>query len=779
MGSGRRIGALRWDSRSHRLMLSPYRARTLAVVPFRTKLTALTLGVTALALLMSGIGLVLVQYAHERESANQHFHQLADVLVSNLGTAVIFADHAGAAAIVHSAHAVPNILWMEADDVRGATIARYLNSAMTVAQRDEAERQAIEPGDQRMFGSFGNLGVYHMPIVVDHRQVGVLTIGFRYRSLGAISLDTLPVATVLLAVCMALSIALSTQLRRMAFSPLDSMKAAMQTVRSSGDLAARVARSDDPDFDGFIESYNAMLDTVEGQNDSLSHTMGALAEARDAAEAASVAKSEFLANMSHELRTPLNAIIGYGEVLREDLTRAGMIRSTEDVGWICSSSQQLLELINSLLDLSKIEAGKMELDLHGFDLRKMLDEVQAVLVPLAAKQGNRLSFAVETDIDAVFGDATKLRQCLLNLGANACKFTKDGFVEVQARAEGDDLVLVVSDTGIGMSDAEIARLFQPFVQSDSSTTRRYGGTGLGLALVDRFTRMMGGSVVVTSDVGFGSVFTIRVPRDMGAAPAIAVPTVPESAQWPTVRRDKPLALIVEDEPSSVELLRRMLDRNGYDTSIATDGQAGLAQALDQVPDVILLDIGLPRLDGWSVLDALAADPRTQAIPTIMVSVDDRKRISLEKGATEHLVKPVRPEELDAILHLYARRHSGMILLVEDDEATARLYDHGLRQAGFGVVCVVNGAQAKARLATEHFALVVADLKMADGDGLAVIDAIGERPVSDRPPLVVVTDILLKSEERRMLEQSAQAVIPKAGLSPRQLVARISVVLYAA
>jgi signal transduction histidine kinase/DNA-binding response OmpR family regulator len=770
LGSGRR---------GRRLMLSRYFARALARVPFRTKLTALTLGVTALALLMSGVGLLLVQYAHERESANQHFHQLADVLVSNLGAAVVFEDHTAAAEILHSAHAVPNVLWMQADDARGAMIARYLNPAMTAAQRDEEEKQAIEPGDRRTFGNSGNLGVYHMPIEVNRRQVGTLAIGFRYRSLGTILLDTLPVATVLLAVCMALSIALSTQLRRMAFSPLDSMQAVMQTVRSSGDLAARVARSDDPDFDGFIESYNAMLDTVEGQNDSLSHAMGALAEARDAAEAASVAKSEFLANMSHELRTPLNAIIGYGEVLREDLTRAGMLRSTEDIGWICSSSLQLLELINSLLDLSKIEAGKMELDLHSFDLQKLMEEVQAVLVPLAAKQGNRLSVTVEPDIDAVFGDSTKLRQCLLNLGANACKFTKDGFVEVQARAEGRDLVLVVSDTGIGISEAEIARLFQPFAQGDSSTTRRYGGTGLGLALVDRFTQMMGGSVTLTSDVGFGSIFTIRVPRDQSAAPERPVEAAQDVIEAPRTSRDRPLAMIVEDEPSSVELLRRMLDRNGYDTLIAMDGQTGLAQAQESVPDVILLDIGLPRLDGWVVLEALAGDPRTQAIPTIMVSVDDRKRISLEKGATEHLVKPVRAEELDAILHLYARHHSGTILLVEDDEATARLYDHGLRQAGFGVVRVANGAQAITRIAAERFVLVVTDLKMADGDGFALIRAIGEVPMQDRPPVVVVTGLSLKSEDRRMLEHGAQAVILKAGLSPRRLVASVSEVLYAA
>ncbi|HWU01491.1 MAG TPA: ATP-binding protein, partial [Novosphingobium sp.] len=650
----------------------------MAPPPFRSRLTELTLLVTALALLLSGVGLIAVQYSHERDGTSRHFHELAQVLAANLGAAVVFDDQSTAEALVHSAGHVPDIVWIDVDGQQGRQVASFFTPGMTAAENAQARRLALTPGYAEMGRAFSDFGYYREPIHADGRVVGMLVIGFRYRSFGQIARDTVPIAITVLAVSMAIAMAVSAQLNRMMMRPLDRMKAAMHEVRRSGDLKARVDPVGDPDFDDMIEGFNTMLGEIEGHNARLAKTMADLAEARDAAESASVAKSEFLANMSHELRTPLNAIIGYAEVLREDLSRVGMVRSIEDVGWICSSSQQLLELINSLLDLSKIEAGRMELDIHSYDLPRMLTEVEALLVPLAAKGGNTLTLRVDPALGAVMGDSTKLRQCLLNLGSNACKFTKDGFVELQARGEEGQLVFQVSDTGIGIAEADIARLFTPFVQSDSSTTRRFGGTGLGLALVERFTQMMGGTVSVSSEVGFGSVFTIRLPRDMTrpALPADAAPdgaedmpapatdTRPASATSEAPRRARPLALIVDDEPSSIELLRRMLERNGYDVAFAADGQAGLDMALAQMPDMILLDLGMPGMDGWTLLDQLSADRQLARIPSIVVSVDDRRRISIEKGASDHLVKPVRAEELEDILRLYARRRNGTILLAE-------------------------------------------------------------------------------------------------------------------
>jgi DNA-binding response OmpR family regulator len=252
-----------------------------------------------------------------------------------------------------------------------------------------------------------------------------------------------------------------------------------------------------------------------------------------------------------------------------------------------------------------------------------------------------------------------------------------------------------------------------------------------------------------------------------------VPSAPRSA------REKPLALIIEDEPSGVELLRRMLDRGGYEVLVANDGQSGLAMARQHIPDLVLLDIALPKLDGWSVLDALGADESTRTIPVIVISVDDRKRISLEKGASDHLVKPVRSEELEAILQLYAARHKGQILLVEDDEATGRLYENALLQAGFDVTRASGVTQAKALIDSNSYSLVLTDLRMPDGDGFALIRKLAALPEGQQPPVLVVTGQPLDSHERSILISRSCSILPKAGLSPRNLVFRVSEVLDAA
>ena len=748
----------------------------LAKMPFRAKLSGLTLAIAALVLLVSTVGVMFVQYEHERESASHHYRQLSEVLASNLGAAVVFGDNAAAQDILHSAKVVPDLLWIDAEDAKGQALAAYLSHNLPKDEKEKLDKEIALPVGRAAFFDAGDIGVYRMPIVADGHAVGTLCLAFKFRTLSSIVMEMLPVSIVLLAICMAVAIALAAVMRRMVFRPLDGLRRAMQEVRASGDLLARVDLSEDPDFNAIIESYNSMLDQIEGQHARLELAMGELSEASDASEAANIAKSEFLANMSHELRTPLNAIIGYADMLREDLARAGMERSMEDVGWICSSSYQLLDLINSLLDLSKIEAGKMELDLHSFETRKVLDEVEALLTPLAAKQNNILTVEMEPEAAQMFGDSTKLRQILLNLGSNACKFTNAGFIAVHARRNGPDMVFSVSDTGIGISEDDVARLFQPFTQSDASTTRRFGGTGLGLALIDNFAKMMSGRVEVSSEPGFGSVFTVSLPADL-RDPVEAVPEAVTSQPAERPQRAQPLALVIEDEQSSVELLRRILARVGYADAVAGDGVTGLAQAKALQPDVILMDITLPKLDGWALLEQLNQDPATRDIPAIVISVDDRRKLSLEKGASDHLVKPVRGEELEAILRLYTTRHGEAILLVEDDEATARLYESGLRQAGYSVARAATGEQAEACIRAHRFALVITDLKMPDGDGYSVMRHLSALPEEDQPPVLVITGHPINAVERNILDKRSCGVLAKNGLSPRQLVSSVHEVLH--
>lgn len=751
-------------------------SQNISAQPFRKKLTLATLAVTAIALLMSCVGLIGVQYTYDRGKADEQSRQLADVLATNLGAAVVFGDTETADTITHSARRVPSIVAIEARDSAGNRLSLYHEKTVNLAEA----QQRLNAAKQHKPSYFDGMGSYATPISVNDDEVGKLVVLYRYRSLGLTIADMLPVATILFIVCLAIGISVANALKKMIFKPLDGLTHSMQAVRQSGNLQERVGMSNDPDFDQIITSYNAMLDDIEARTDELSVAMDQLAVARDDAERANIAKSAFLANMSHELRTPLNAIIGYAEVLRDDLNAAGLERSIEDIGWIYSSSKQLLELINSLLDLSKIEAGKMDLDVHAFDLRKLLREVEATLQPLADKQNNQLTVTLDESIGLVRSDSTKLRQCLLNLGSNACKFTENGFVQLSARTEEDELIFELSDTGIGMSEEDISRLFQPFTQSDSSTTRRFGGTGLGLALVKRFTEMLGGTVEVSSDVGFGTTFTMRLKQNMSGGPRVLAP-VAEQLEAPTegsessirAERKKPLALVMEDEPSAVELLRRLLDRNGYQCVVAGDGQQGIDLAREQEPDIVLLDIAMPILDGWDVLDSFSKDDSLRAIPTIVVSVDDRTRLTIERGASDHLVKPVDTDDLETILQFYSDKRSGHILLVEDDPATARLYENGLTQCGFQVSRASNGDEAIALLADDKFAMVVTDLMMPTSDGFQLIEHIGTIPLEERPPVIVVTGASLEEPQKRDLESKVEEVHLKSGLTPRHLANKIS------
>ncbi|WP_299192090.1 response regulator [uncultured Erythrobacter sp.] len=752
--------------------------RKLAKQPFRKKLTWITMAVTAVALLVSCAGLIGVQLVYERNKTDEQNYQVAEVLASNLGAAIVFEDSQTADAITHSARAVPSVVLVQVHASGSQALSTYVQADPEMLETPPDPEALIAQTE----GFLSDYGRYSAPVMVDEDAVGSLVVVYNYRSLAAIALDVLPVAIVLFLACLVIGFAVSNILKRMVFKPLDGLTASMKSIRSSGDLQDRVEYSHDPDFDTIIGSYNAMLDEIEARTVELSHAMDQLAVARDEAEYANIAKSAFLANMSHELRTPLNAIIGYAEVLQDDLAEAHMTRSVEDVSWIYSSSKQLLELINSLLDLSKIEAGKMELDVHSFDLPLLMQEVQATLQPLADKQGNTLEVTIDGGIGLISSDSSKLRQSLLNLGSNACKFTENGFVGINVRSADSNLIITVSDTGIGMNEEVVARLFQPFEQSDSSTTRRYGGTGLGLALVKHFAEMLGGSVHVDSDEGYGSTFTMTVTRNINAdtEPSTDVqPNIEASASCSDqVAKDdnRPVAVIMEDEPSAAQLLQRLLRRSGYRCLVASEGKAGLQIVRETRPDIILLDIDLPVLNGFEVLEAIGLDEELKAIPTVVVSVDDSRRRSLALGASDHLIKPFDTEDMEAILSLYSGKRSGRILLVEDDPATGRLYENGLIQCGFKVDRAVNGDEAADWISSNNYAAVVTDLQMPKSDGFELIRRIADLSASEAPPVLVVTGSLLEPERQRQLEAMVSSVHLKSGLTPRNLAGKITELL---
>jgi len=377
--------------------------------------------------------------------------------------------------------------------------------------------------------------------------------------------------------------------------------------------------------------------------------------ARDAAEAANSSKSQFLANMSHELRTPLNAIIGYSDLLIEEAEELDAQDLVPDLDKIRSSGKHLLGLINDVLDLSKIEAGKMEMSLETFEVSDVIGAATAMIRPLVEKNGNVLEVAMDEDIGAMHSDLTRVRQILLNLLSNASKFTSNGTVSLTVTREDkrdrDWIVFAVRDTGIGMTPEQLARLFQPFTQADPSTTRKYGGTGLGLSISQRLSRLMDGTISVVSEPGMGSIFTVRLPAEVSESKMhrqtgiyrVSRPSVP----MPVVSTSK--VLLVDNDSTMRDMVQRMLAKEGFEMLYAATGQEGLRLAAEQRPDVILLDVMLPGQDGWAVLTTITTKLELAGIPVIIVTTADERGLAETLGAAAYLSKPVTADELRAAI----------------------------------------------------------------------------------------------------------------------------------
>jgi signal transduction histidine kinase/DNA-binding response OmpR family regulator len=499
-----------------------------------------------------------------------------------------------------------------------------------------------------------------------------------------------------------------------------------------------------------------LLLLVDERTSELRAIQHELVSAKEAAEAASVAKTRFLATMSHELRTPLNAIIGYSEMLEEDAVgQDGMVA---DLRKIHGAGKHLLTLINDMLDLSKIEAGKMELRLESFEVARLVAEVAETVTPLVQARRNRLEVDCPPETGTMLSDAMRVRQVLLNLLSNAAKFSENGSIALTVTRRrlpgGDTMTFAVTDTGIGMSAEQLARLFQPFAQADESTTRKYGGTGLGLAISRRVCQLLGGEIAVTSEPGRGTAFTVTVPA---SAPMPDVAPPPPGA---------PSVLVIDDDADARDLIARVLRKQEIHVLQAVNGEAGLELARRMKPDLITLDVLLPGMDGWAVLSQLKADVDLARIPVVMVTVVDQ-RLGAAFGVADHMTKPIDGERLLAIV----RRHfhgPGHVLVVDDDPADRDLLAQVLGRRGLEVRTAENGRIALDCVASARPALVVLDLSMPVMDGFELMVALRADPKTAGIPVVVVTGKSLSGEERARLAGEVEHVVRKGGLDTDDL-----------
>ena len=642
---------------------------TLRNLSIKKKLTLLAMLTSGIAVVLSSASFLIYDLVTFKNLLHQDLMTEAKIVAYNSAAAMAFNDDASAnvqlSALTAKADLVAAVLYKN----DGRVFARYIRSGESAV-----DVPASLADDARPDGKY--IEVYS-EVSLRGEALGTLFLRSDLQRWNTRARQYAGILGTFVLVSGLLAWLVSSRLQALVSGPILELERTMRAVSVAKNYAVRAEKTSGDETGRLIDGFNTMLSEIQHRDKALQRANNdlktrtqeledeivqrkrmqeELLKAKDAAEEASRAKSAFLANMSHELRTPLNAIIGYSEILEEETRESGPPENVRDLQRIQAAGKHLLSLINGVLDLSKIEAGKMALHLEAFAVEPMVEEMITTLRPAAERNHNRLELRMAGDVGAMFADVTKVRQILFNLLSNACKFTEHGTIILDVERRQDRLVFRVSDTGIGMTPQQQSNLFQYFTQADSSTARKYGGTGLGLAISQRFTHMMRGEIEVASSPGEGSVFTLDLPVKVPIELAESAQPVQEPpADVAVSDADTTTVLVIDDDPTVRDLMTRFLDKMGYQVVPATSGPEGLQLARGLRPDIITLDVVMPQMSGWDVLNELKSDPVLASIPVIMVTVVDHEALGLARGASNYLVKPIDRDRLAVALDKYRTR----------------------------------------------------------------------------------------------------------------------------